>query len=291
MDKYYIYVNAFWTGFIDKTDANHIDFFEKLFLQTKLKNFEITNDINKANVLFESLFGQSITTLKEWKYKIHYSGEPYKNDTTKYDIVLDSEHNTKNIVDLPLFVYYIYGNNFIDKLIQRPVIHKVPTEFCCFIISNGNCQVRNKMFNLLNSYKKVHSYGKFANNMNGYLKCDYWTDDYLQFIGKYKFIICFENTKKGTYITEKIVNPYLARIIPIYWGTTHVNNIFNKDSMLYLENESQESYLNLINHIIELDNNDAKYIEMVNKPVFNMDYWNEHYTIEKIGEKIDTVIN
>ena len=32
MNKYYIYVNAFWNGFVNKTDGNHIGFFEKLFI-------------------------------------------------------------------------------------------------------------------------------------------------------------------------------------------------------------------------------------------------------------------
>ena len=87
--KYYIYVNAFWNGFVNKTDGNHIGFFENLFLHTKLKNFEITNDINTANVLFESLFGQSLSTSKKWTYKIHYSGEPYNNNISNYDVILN----------------------------------------------------------------------------------------------------------------------------------------------------------------------------------------------------------
>ena len=294
--KYYIYVNSFWSGFVNKTDGNHIEFFEKLFLHTKINNFEITNDINKANVLFESLFGQTLTTSKKWEYKIHYNGEPFKNNVSNYTIVLDSENNTSknNIVDLPLFVYYIHGNNFYEKLLSRPHINKVPSEFCCFIVSNGQSENRNKMFNLLNQYKKVHSYGKFANNMNGNIKYDYWTDEYLKFIGKYKFIICFENTKKGTYITEKIVNPYLAGIVPIYWGTHHVKNVFNNESMLFLEDETQNSFINLINKIIELDNDDEKYMKFVNTPIFtrsNLEYWNNNYTIESISKKMDKYFN
>jgi hypothetical protein len=35
-------------------------------------------------------------------------------------------------------------------------------------------------------------------------------NDFLNFISNYKFIICFENTKFETYLTEKIINPYLA---------------------------------------------------------------------------------
>jgi hypothetical protein len=107
-------------------------------------------------------------------------------------------------------------------------------------------------------------------------------------------MICFENSKKGTYITEKIVNPYLARIAPIYWGTHHVKNVFNSESMLFLEDESDESYSKLINRIIELDNDPAKYLEFINKQTlnsFNLEYWKNHYTIESIAKKIDNIIH
>lgn len=301
-DVYYIYPNAFWWGFINKTDANHIGFFEKIFKQTKLKNFEITTDIHKANVLLESVFDKSLTTFKQWKYTIYFSGEPpEKSNMSKYDVVLDSDNNISkpnqyNIVDVPLCIYYTNNNNFFERLILRPNINKVPTEFCCFVVSNPNGKNRNKMFEMLNKYKKVNSYGKFANNMNNnYLQqYDYWTNEYCNFIGKHKFIICFENTKKGTYITEKIVNPYLARIVPIYWGTHHVKNVFNPESMLFLEDESDESYSKLVNRIIELDNNDEKYLEVINKPALNnsnIEYWANNYTIEALAKKIDNIIH
>ena len=83
------------------------------------------------------------------------------------------------------------------------------------------------MFTILNSYKKVHSYGKFNNNMGMNLNFNYWTDEFRRFISNYKFIICFENSKFGTYSTEKIINPYLAEIIPIYWSSNKINNIIN----------------------------------------------------------------
>jgi hypothetical protein len=300
VDKYYIYVNAFWSGFDNKTDANHIGFFEKIFQETKLNNFELTPDIDKANVLFESLFGKSLITFKQWKYTIYYSGETWPNDTSKYDIVLDSDNNItnphqNNIIDVPLFAYYTKNNNFFERLISRPHINNVPSEFCCFVVSNPNAYVRNRMFEMLNNYKKVDSYGRYANNMNNnYIQPGYSTEEYFNFIGKYKFMICFENSKKGTYITEKIVNPYLARIAPIYWGTHHVKNVFNADSMLFLEDESDESYSKLINRIIELDNNDEKYLEFINNPTlnsFNLEYWKNHYTIESIARKIDNIIH
>jgi len=312
---YYIYVNGFWNGFIEKTDANHIEFFENILKKTKLSNYKITNDINQANVLLESCFGNSILGAKSWKHSIFYSGEPFlsfvedldnisdnntiltkqrtKGQLGKYDVILFSEESKNNIINVPLFVYYIYGNNFLPKLISRPLITQVPKHFCCFIVSNGGCEIRNKMFNMLNSYKKVHSYGKFNNNMRMNLSFDYWTENYRRFISNYKFIICFENSKFGTYSTEKIINPCLAGIIPIYWSSLNIFNVISKKSMLFLENETDESYIQLTNTIKELDNSDEKYLEFVNRLIIDdngLEYWENNYSIEKIAEQINKLI-
>jgi hypothetical protein len=290
--KHYIYINGFWDGFVEKTNENNIDFFEKLFLKTKIKTFEITNDINRANVLFESVFGTSLVNFKKWKYKFFYSGESYYYNISNYDLVLycnNDEH--KQTVDLPLFAYYIHGNQFLERLINKPIVRQVPSKFCCFIVSNGNSQLRNNIFDVLNSYKRVDSCGLYKNNIGYRLSSGYSTEEYRNFIGQYKFIICFENAKVGTYSTEKIVNPYLSGTVPIYWSSHSVKNVFNPDTMLFLENETIDGVQSLINKIIELDNSDEKYLEFINRPVFkNMDYWNENYSIDSIAGKIDAIL-
>ena len=290
---YYVYVNGFWSGFMDKTDANHIEFFENIFKKTKISNYTITQNINEANVLFESLFAQSLVNYKNWRYKIHYSGESTTHNFSDYDIVLCCNQTNGNVIDVPLFTYYIHGNNFLDKLINRPIIKNIPSLFCCFIVSNPNCQIRNEMFKKLNTYKKVDSYGHYANNMGSRLIFNYWSENYRHFLSNYKFIICFENSKSGTYSTEKIVNSYLSGPIPIYWSSPLIKNVFNGESMLFLEDETHGALEILIDKIKELDNDDAKYLEFVNRPIFNnnMQYWYENYTIEKIAEKMNHLLN
>jgi hypothetical protein len=104
-------------------------------------------------------------------------------------------------------------------------------------------------------------------------------------------MICFENTIEGVYITEKIINPFLARTIPIYFGTNYCNQVFNKDAFLYLEDESEKSYNTLLESIKELDNNDTKYLQMVNQQVFNpgFDYTNI-YSVEEIGNRVRLIL-
>jgi hypothetical protein len=289
--EYYIYLNAFYYGFVEKTDANTIEFFEKLFSKTILKNYKITNDINLANVLFESVFGNTLADIKVWKYKILFSGEPFLTNSDKYDLLMYSHETQKNIVDLPLYAVYMHGNLLLNRIINRPLITKIPEKFCCFIVSNDSCTIRNNMFHYLNQYKKVDSCGKYANNMQFVIPHLYWTEEFREYISKYKFIICFENNKQATYSTEKIVNPYVAGTIPIYWGSSHIHKVFNKNTMLYLENDSIESYQKIIKKIIELDNSDEKYIEFINRhPITDMSYFNENYTLEAVAKNIDNVL-
>jgi len=162
------------------------------------------------------------------------------------------------------------------------------------IVSNGNVTSRNKILRLVNQYKRVDSAGKYMNNMVNVdvkLDCAYTSEEFIKFIAQYKFMICFENIIEGTYITEKIVNPFLARTIPIYFGTNYCNHVFNKDAFLSLEDESERSYNALLERIKELDYDDTKYLQMANEPVFNpqFDYANT-YGVEELANRVELIL-
>jgi hypothetical protein len=294
IQKYYIYAYNWWPGFMDKTDANHIGFYDKIFSRTKIRNYEFTTDINIANVLLEAgKPDERIRQIKNWIYKINFIGEPDLPNAENYDLVLTSINNVKNVVDLPLTIAYIHCNNFLPFLYNRPKVNHIPNSFCTFIVSNPKCDVRNKIFEKLNHYKKVSSMGRYANNTGHNITFPYWSQQYFNVLSNHKFMICCENTKMETYSTEKIVNPYLGRTVPIYWGSHNIKNIFNPDSMLFLEDEKEESMIKLIEQIIELDNNDEKYLEFINRPIFteeNIKFWNENYILESIARKIDELL-
>jgi len=293
--KFYIYPHNWWPGFMNKQDANHIGVFEQLFAHTKLRDFEITMDLTKANVLLDA--GKpdaSIRNCKPWIYKINFIGEPALPDASEYDLSLIGGVIASNVVDFPLTIMYIHCNNFLPSLSQERKTLSVPPSFCTFIVSNPHSVIRNKLFERLNAYKKVSSMGSYANNTGGALRAPYWSQEYFNVLGQHKFMICCENTKMIHYSTEKIVNPYMAHTIPIYWGTPNIKNIFNSESMLYLEDESEEAMERLYARIIELDTDDAKYLEFINRPVFNdhtNKYWKNHYTFEALGSKIDAVLH
>ncbi len=311
--EFKIYCNGFWCGFTNraKTSTSHelnVDFFADILSRTRLKSFMFVDHVEDANVLFESVFAPSMVSLKKWKYKLHYSGEslartdlyfPNKTYYETYDVVLCSHGAIRdNIIDCPFFVYYCHESSRLERL--QPIYRHmkaywlIPEKFCCMIVSNGHVESRNKILRLVNQYKRVDSAGKYMNNMveaDVVLDCAYTSEEFIKFIAQYKFMICFENTIEGTYITEKIINPFLARTIPIYFGTNYCTHVFNKDAFLYLEDESERSYHALLERIKELDDDDTKYLQMANAPVFNpnFDYTNT-YGIEEIANRVELIL-
>ena len=86
---------------------------------------------------------------------------------------------------------------------------------------------------------------------------------------QYKFNLCCENSEsKGNldYITEKIINAFLYKTVPIYLGSHNIESYFNKDSFININNLS---YDEIINKIKEIDNDDSKYYKMLNTYPFN----------------------
>ena len=151
-------------------------------------------------------------------------------------------------------------------------------KFCNFVASNGNCQERNQFVQQLSKYKKVDSGGRWMNNIG------YAVDDKLKFQSEYKFSIAFENNayRPGYewYITEKIMQPMTVNSIPIYSGGSGVMNDFNKKSFISLHDF--ENMGNMIEYIIELDNNDDKYLEVLKQPWFNNNQIPDNNKIENI---------
>ncbi len=56
--------------------------------------------------------------------------------------------------------------------------------------------------------------------------------DKLKTIGSYKFSICFENMESPGYMTEKIVDCFVAGSIPIYWGAPDIAKLVPCESYI-----------------------------------------------------------
>jgi hypothetical protein len=170
-------------------------------------------------------------------------------------------------------------------------IYNSKNNFCLFAVSNGGCKTRNDFFEILNKYKKVDSCGKFMNNMIEGCPHDHSSKNYFDFISNYKFMICFENTSKPNYLTEKLINAYYNGTIPIYWGCSNIEDYVNMDSILYLKPDYRDNDVeDLINKIIYLDNNEDAYIKMYEETFFKNGVIPDEFNIDKIREKVYRIL-
>lgn len=78
---------------------------------------------------------------------------------------------------------------------------------------------------------------------------------------KYRFSIVMENCRENFYYSEKILDCFLAEVIPIYWGCPAIGDVFDargiisfdtlSDLVLILDGLSEEKYLAMIEYALE----------------------------------------
>lgn len=265
MKKIKIDFTDWWSGF-DKTDNYFYNLLKEEF------DVEISNN---PDYLFFSLFGQN-----HRRYnckKIFYTGENiapllgYCDYSFSFDYLEDSRNYR-----LPHYLLYDgYYELALEKQINESLAKR---KFCNFVVSNGDCQVRNNFFTKLSKYKKVDSGGRFVNNIG------YAVTDKRKFQSEYKFSIAFENNayrpQHPGYTTEKIMEPMTVNSIPLYWGNPLIGKEFNTESFINFYDFHSED--DMIDYIIELDKDDDRYLKMLNKP------WFEEYNIPD-NNKIDNI--
>ena len=143
---------------------------------------------------------------------------------------------------------------------------KTKSYFANFITSHeSEYNLRGDFFKKLCEYKRVESPGTYLNNMpNG--ETVRWLDSSkTDFQRKCKFTLCFESTLHYGFVTEKLTDAFYADTIPVYYGSSAAADIFNKDAFINVAD--YDSFDAAIEKIIELDQGDEKYLEMLSQPI------------------------
>ena len=91
------------------------------------------------------------------------------------------------------------------------------------------------------------------------------------------------------YTTEKLVDAMLAKCLPIYWGDPRVGDGFNTKSFLnYADFPNEDA---LIEKIIELDRDDAKYLEYMRQPNFHNNTPNSEFDRNRILDFFERIFS
>jgi hypothetical protein len=268
--------HGWFSGFIERTNPGlHVGFFLDLFSAVYKEPCEI-GSVADSPILceFDSLHdGPTIVREKQWLHTYLFSGEStLKCQKSHYTCVLWGERNHQNIINVPLFVPYLYCNKFLETLQDHghglpPGV--VPSKDVCVVVSNPRGLVRNKFLQKLEQVMRIDYAGAYKNNMNGCIPYAYNTPEFLNYVRQYKFIISMENSRTDTYITEKVIHGLLAQTIPVYWGSKRIHDYIRKERLLALMEDNSESEMDrLIQQMVAIRASPAAFLTMVNQPIF-----------------------
>lgn len=86
---------------------------------------------------------------------------------------------------------------------------------------------------------------------------DYFCDSKIDTISSYRFCLCIENYSYPGYVTEKIIDCFIAGVIPIYYGAPDIDDLIPSNTFINLKDfDSLESlfvHLNSINEQLGMD--------------------------------------
>jgi len=254
----------FWGGF-DKYKNN-------FFAEILSRQYDVVITEENPDLLIYSNYGNEY--LKYDCVKIFFSAENQRPDFTgcDYAITFDYINNARHL-RLPLCTLYYIGYIQLKKFEELTAISsreealriwKDKKKFCCIVVSNPHAKRRIRFFKKLSEWKMVDSGGRALNNIGGPIGGA--LEDKIAFIKQYKFVIAFENSSYPGYTTEKILEPFFAHCIPVYWGNPLIGKDFNTERFINYSASSREE--EIISRIMEIDGNDEMAIDMLTKPVF-----------------------
>jgi len=249
---------------------------DTFFMDTLSESFDIKRDDENPKYLIfcDETFGTNNLKYDPNKtLKIFFTGENRRpwNYQAHYAISFDHLDGEK-FYRLPLYVLDNFnGVSFgcddlfnLKRTFTSEDWHK-RTEFCGFVSSNGACAERNNMFAQLSQYKKVDSAGPWMNTVGYVIPRGFEAQKHkMEFLSKYRFNLCYENSSYPGYATEKPAHAFIAGTVPIYWGSPVVEVDFNIEAMIC--RHQYQSDKEMIEHIIHIDNDMNAWLDIMNRP-------------------------
>ena len=100
----------------------------------------------------------------------------------------------------------------------------------------------------------------------------------------FRFMLLMEDANISGYITDRIIDGYMAGTVPIYYGTKQIFDIFNSKAFVYFDINNPQEALSRIKY---LESNPNVYQQMLNEPILA----DGDHTIEKYFSFEDSIGN
>ena len=249
---------------------------EDNFIVNTLKKYFKVEFSENPDYVFYSNFSKRLDHMKyKNAVKIFYTQENLCPDFNFADYGIGFEELTYGDRYLQFPICYIderYGDAWRKMKIKHMDVQGnaekyINREFCGMVVSNKDADsIRDEFFEKLSQYRFVSSGGRYRNNI-GQPK---GVIDKLEFLEKHKFSLCFENSSHPGYYTEKLIEGFAAKTVPIYWGDPHIEQIFNPNAFINLSNcKTVDEMIEKVK-TVELD--EKKYVSMLLEPALNEKY-------------------
>jgi hypothetical protein len=239
-----------------KIFAKHIeaDYLEKFFEDIKHIDFSFFMDDIPKNQ--EDLSPINIIAMQEPNeyFGIHDWVIQNKNI---FDIILTWDdkvlNNCKNAIFLP------FGNTWVE-IDQEPIPKKFQiSHLCGKLLKTYGHSLRHELYNRENEIKIPTKFFDVYGDRYNFKEA---IKGKKEIFGDSMFGVVIENTSHRGYFTEKIMDCFLLKTIPIYWGCSNISDFFNKegiiefgniDDFIYISNKLTEDYYN--QHIESIEEN------------------------------------
>jgi len=162
---------------------------------------------------------------------------------------------------------YIKINPFCLDVCQ-PVRNTEKDKLCVMISSDKNSDHPLALYS-----KRVEAINWFeANHPDSFDFYGHWDssshpchrgiiENKIETLSRYRFAICYENSKDiSGYITEKILDCFIAGCIPVYWGAPNISDYIPTDC--YIDRKKFQSYEQLYSFMSDM--NDEDYLQYLN---------------------------
>ena len=251
-----IHFTGFWKSFNPK---------DNMFTYILSKRYNVVLDSVNPDFVICSPLGEPYEYIKFDCPRIMYTGEFLSADFNAIDYFIgyDNIDFGDRSFRFPLFLWSDDGNYLPSEPITRDqAVNELKNKdlFCNYIFGHDTALgVREKILEILEQYKRVECAGKHRNNMPD--NEIYTIRTKRQIMQRCKFSITAESVCYPGYTSEKIVDAFRAKTIPIYFGDPTISNDFNMNSFVdVLQYPSVEK---AVERVIEIDKNDDLYIDMM----------------------------
>jgi hypothetical protein len=144
--------------------------------------------------------------------------------------------STKILNQVSNSVKVVYGESWWQ---DKPFIcDNIDKEFKVSFLRGNKLKLygHHLRFELFDRQKEIKIPFEFWSELGTPGNWEDWREHKINSFRPYQYSICFENTSRENYFSEKITDCILNKTIPIYWGCSNIGDFYNEEGIIRVSN-------------------------------------------------------